>query len=102
MNVDGGAGQLRGELQHYSYRDLRDQLQRIDRYTTLAAQQMHESGRRASWFDLLVHPRLAFLRNYVLRRGFLDGNAGLIISRMQAHSVFLKFAKLWELERAMR
>ena len=47
--------------------------------------------------DLLVHPPAAFLRNYILRRGVLDGTVGLTISMMQAWSVFLKFAKLREL-----
>jgi (heptosyl)LPS beta-1,4-glucosyltransferase len=49
--------------------------------------------------DLLLHPPAAFLRNYVLHRGFTDGKAGLIVSAMNAHYVFLKFAKLWALER---
>jgi hypothetical protein len=48
---------------------------------------------------MLGHPPLAFLRNYVLRRGFLDGTAGLTLSLVNAYSVFLKFAKLWELRR---
>ena len=97
--VEGGAGQLAHELQHYSYRDLGDHLTRINHYTTLAARQMHESGRRAGSLDLLVHPPAAFLRNYILRRGFLDGTAGLTLSIVNAYSVFLKFAKLWELQR---
>ena len=59
---------------------------------------MHEAGRRAGVFDLLVHPPATFLRNYILRRGFLDGTAGLTISLVNAYSVFLKFAKLWELQ----
>ena len=92
--VDGASGQLTGELQHYSYRDLRDHLERINRYTTLAARQMHESGRRAGLLDLLLHPPAAFLRNYVLRRGFADGIAGLTLSLVNAYSVMLKFAKL--------
>jgi hypothetical protein len=45
-----------------------------------------------------VHPPAAFLRNYVLRRGFMDGSAGLTISLVNAYAVFLKFAKLWELQ----
>lgn len=98
--VDGGAGQLENELLHYSYRDLRDHLDRINHYTTLAARQMHEGGRRSGPLHLLVHPPAAFLRNYVLRRGFLDGTAGLTLSAVNAYSVFLKFAKLWELQRA--
>lgn len=95
----GGAGQLRHELEHYSYRDLADHLDRINQYSSLAARQMFESGRRAGALDLLVHPPAAFLRNYVLRRGFLDGAAGLTISLVNSYSVFLKFAKLWELQR---
>ena len=98
VTVDGGAGQLRNELLHYSYRDLRDHLDRINSYTTLAARQMREAGRRAGPLDLLVHPPAAFLRNYLLRRGFLDGGAGLTLSLVNAYSVFLKFAKLWELQ----
>ena len=69
----------------------------MDRYTTLAARQMFEDGRRAGWIDVAVHPPAAFLRNYVLRGGFRDGMAGLIISVMNAYYVGLKFAKLWEL-----
>jgi glycosyltransferase involved in cell wall biosynthesis len=96
--VDGPSGQLRNELLHYSYRDLRDHLDRINRYSTLAARPMRERGRRARPIDLLVHPPAAFLRNYLLRRGFLDGSAGLTLSLVNAYSVFLKFAKLWELQ----
>ena len=47
VTADGTVGQLRGELQHYAYRDIADHLETIDRYTTLAARQMHEDGRRA-------------------------------------------------------
>jgi glycosyltransferase involved in cell wall biosynthesis len=97
VGVDGPVGRLKNEIEHYSFRDLRDQIERANTYTTLAARQMAEAGRRAGPFDLIVHPPAAFLRNYVLRRGFLDGGAGLTLSLVNAWSVFLKFAKLWEL-----
>jgi glycosyltransferase involved in cell wall biosynthesis len=99
VDVDGGVGQLTAELEHYTYRDLADQIERVNHYTTLAAEQMYEAGRRTGAIELLVHPPAAFLRNYVLRRGMLDGTAGLTISLMQSYSVFLKFAKLRELQR---
>ena len=98
--VDGPAGRLRNDLQHYSYSGLADQPGRINHYTTLAARQMHEAGARSSALKIAVHAVAAFLRNYVLRRGFLDGTAGLTISLMQAWSVMLKFAKLWEMDRS--
>lgn len=97
VKVDGPPVDLRGELQHYAYRNLSHHLQTMDRYTTLAARQMRDDGRTAGWFDLALHPPAAFLRNYVLRGGFRDGLAGLVISTLNATYVALKFAKLWEL-----
>ncbi len=98
VTVDGPVGRLRHELEHYSFRDLEDQLARINHYTTLAARQMYEAGRRTNALELLIHPPAAFLRNYVLRRGILDGTTGFTISLINAYSVFLKFAKLRELQ----
>ena len=97
VKADGAVVDLSGELQHYAYRDLSHHLQTMDRYTTLAARQMRDDGRTAGWLDLAVHPPAAFLRNYVLRGGFRDGLAGLVISTLNATYVALKFAKLWEL-----
>jgi glycosyltransferase involved in cell wall biosynthesis len=97
VRADGPVGTLRGELQHHAYRDIAHHLQTMDRYTTLAARQMFEDGRRASWVDILITPRLTFFRNYILRGGYRDGMAGLVISAMNSYYVGLKFAKLWEL-----
>jgi glycosyltransferase involved in cell wall biosynthesis len=96
VRVDGEPGRLAGELQHYAYRDLSHHLQTIDRYTSLAAEDMAARGRRASLFEVAGHPPLAFLRNYLLRGGVRDGAVGLVISSMNAWYVFLKYAKLWE------
>jgi glycosyltransferase involved in cell wall biosynthesis len=97
VRTDGAVARLRGEIQHYAYRNIAHHLQTMDRYTTLAARQMFEDGRHANWIDILITPRLTFFRNYVLRGGFRDGMAGLVISAMNAYYVGLKFAKLWEL-----
>ena len=97
VKAEGRVEDLRGELQHYAYRDLAHHFQTMDRYTTLAARQMFEEGRRAGFFDLMVPPPAAFLRNYILRGGIRDGVPGLIVSAMNARYVGLKFAKLWEL-----
>ena len=100
VQVDGRRGQLRHDLQHYSFKDLSDQLARINHYSTLSARQMYDAGARSSAWHMVVHPPAAFLRNYVLRRGFMDGSVGLTISLMNSYGVFLKFAKLWELQRS--
>jgi (heptosyl)LPS beta-1,4-glucosyltransferase len=98
VTARGTLGELKGELQHFAYRDIADHLETIDRYTTYAARQMREAGRHSGFWRLAGHPPLAFLRNYIARGGFRDGVPGLIISAMNAYYVFLKFAKLWELE----
>jgi len=97
VKAEGVVADLTNELQHFAYRDLAHHVQTMDRYTTLAARQMFEQGRRAGFVDLLMHPPAAFVRNYLLRRGFTDGVPGLIVSAMNARYVGLKFAKLWEL-----
>ena len=97
VTVKGPVGSLHGELEHYAYRDISEHLETIDRYTTLAAKQMFEQGRRATTFDLALQPAFAFFRNFVLKRGFLDGSVGLTISRMNAYYVGLKFRKLRDL-----
>ena len=98
IDLAGAAGRLRHELHHHAYRDISHHLATIDRYTTLAAEQWFAEGRRTSALELLVHPRLAFLRNYLLRGGITDGAAGLLVSKMNSYYVFLKFAKLWEMQ----
>ena len=97
--LDGPVGVLRSELEHHPYTDISDHLRRIDQYTTLAARQLREEGRRAGAAALITHPVAAFLRNYIARGGFRQGAAGAIVSVLNSYYVFLKLAKLWELER---
>ena len=94
--AQGTPGQLHGAMEHYAYRDISHHLQKIDAYTTLIAEQWVEEGRRTTPLQIAVHPMLAFLRNYVMRAGVLQGAVGLIISLLNSYYVFLKFAKLWE------
>jgi hypothetical protein len=102
VEVAGAVGRLRHELQHFPYENVSDHLATIDRYTTLAAEELHAQGRRAHAWQALVHPRLAFFRNYILKAGFRDGGAGLMVSLMNSYYVGLKYTKLWELDRAGR
>jgi glycosyltransferase involved in cell wall biosynthesis len=99
LSVRGSTGRLGGDLQHFAYRDVSDHLETIDRYTTYAAQELHERGERADILRLVGHPALAFLRNYFLRGGVRDGVPGFLVSALNAYYVFLKFVKLWELQK---
>ena len=98
----GRPSTLRNDLQHYPYRDISDHVISIDHYTTLAAEEWFSEGRRTNPIEVMLHPPAAFLRNYILRRGFRDGTAGFLISSLNSYYVFLKILKLWELQNGYR
>lgn len=96
VEVEGGVDRLDGELLHYSYRDLADQIARIQFFSDQAALGLAREGARFRVRDLALRPPARFLRCYVLRAGFRDGMPGFIIAVASAFYVFLKYAKLWE------
>ncbi|MEZ4218896.1 MAG: glycosyltransferase family 2 protein [Myxococcota bacterium] len=103
--VRGAVGRIRGAgrvIEHYSYRDVADHVARVQRWSAQAARALRAEGRRARAIDLALRPAWRFFRGFVLKRGFLDGLAGLEIASMNAFYVFLKYAKLRELERLER
>jgi glycosyltransferase involved in cell wall biosynthesis len=96
--VRGPVGRLHGEIEHYPYADISDHLRKIDSYTTLWARQAHAAGRRSGGLvGVFAGATWAFFRNYVLKRGFLLGGAGLVVSVLNTHYTFVKLAKLREL-----
>lgn len=99
VEVAGGVRRLSGALEHFSYRDLSDQVERIQRFSTQGAASLFEEQQPFRLIDLCLRPPARFLRAYILKRGFLDGLPGLIVAAATAGYVFLKYAKLWELER---
>ncbi len=97
--VDGPSVRLPGLLYHHSFRDLTDQIDRIQSHAEVAAHALHEQGRRASLTDLILRPPARFARAYLLKAGFRDGAPGLVVAMLIADGVVLKYAKLWELQR---
>jgi hypothetical protein len=95
--VKGKVETLRGELLHYTKKNLSEGHRVMDSYTTLAAEYHFRNGRKVGAWSLFFYPVAAFFRMYLLKKGFLDGVPGLIIAMQTAYSVFLKYAKLWEL-----
>jgi len=93
---------LRGDLLHDSAETLEKYLDKQNRYTSLQAEALHASGRRANLLQLVFSPSLRFVKFYVLRLGFLDGVAGLVHIAIGCMNTFNKYAKLKSLERASR
>ena len=99
VGVEGPVCRVSGDLEHYSYADLADQIERVQSYSAEAARGLFAAGRSAQIRDLALRPLARFLRAYLLKRGFLDGIPGFVVAAVTAFHVFLKYAKLWELER---
>ena len=95
--VNGKIGYLKNQYHHYTYRDISDQIQTIDKYSKIAAEDLARRGEKFSIFKLLLHPPFRFFKEYVFKRGFRDGLPGLIIIVSTMYYVFIKYAKLWEL-----
>lgn len=90
---------LEQPLLHWVFADLSDQIQTNNRYSTLQAQSQYGQGERFSIVKLMVKPMSKFIECYLLKLGFLDGIPGLVIAVGAGYSVFLRWAKIWELER---
>jgi glycosyltransferase involved in cell wall biosynthesis len=93
VRVDGRVGHLRANLLHYTFNSLSEHLKSMDRYTTLAAEELVARRYRVGWDDLVLDPLFTFVRTYFFRAGFLDGAEGLTIAFMASFYNFLKYAK---------
>jgi glycosyltransferase involved in cell wall biosynthesis len=94
--VDGIVTDLNSDLQHYVFRDLDDQIDTNNEFSTLGAQDLMRRGCRFSVFKLVFKPVGKFFECFIWKRGFLDGPEGFIIALGAAQSMFLKHAKFWE------
>lgn len=90
-------GKLEGDLLHESAESLAAYMDKQNRYTTLQAQELFQSGKHASVLQLLISPLIRFIKFYLLRRGFLDGVPGLVHILIGCFNSFMKYAKLMAL-----
>jgi len=97
--VDGPVARLTEPLLHYTYDTLEQALAKMDRYSTLGAQQAFARGKRATLSSAVLRGLWAFLRTYVLRLGVLDGSAGLMLALYNAHGTYYRYLKLSLLSR---
>jgi glycosyltransferase involved in cell wall biosynthesis len=99
VRVRGSVGTLRCDMEHHPYTDISAHMRKIDSYTSLWARQAYDSGRRTGAIELATSPLFAFVRNYLLKGGFVLGRAGMAVSSMNSYYTYTKLAKLDELAR---
>lgn len=95
--VDGRVGRLRAKLLHYTFVSFDQYMKKFDRYTAWAAKDRALRTGRVGLRHLALRPAARFARQYFLKLGFLDGRVGFIVSALAAYSVFMKYARLWEI-----
>lgn len=91
--------QLDGDILHYTYYTIDEHVLQGNRFSTISAKAYFEQGKKSSILKLLVNPAWAFFSSYILKRGFLDGFNGFVISKQIANTTFLKYAKLLQFHR---
>jgi glycosyltransferase involved in cell wall biosynthesis len=100
VRVAGEVRRVEEDLEHTSYANLADQIDRVREFSRVEAAALFGMGRRTRVLrDLVLRPPARFLRAYLLKAGCLDGLPGFAIASVTAFHVFLKYAMLWELER---
>jgi glycosyltransferase involved in cell wall biosynthesis len=97
LQVDAGLriGHLEGICYHYTFRTIQEHVATINRYSELAKDELKQRGKKATLFHLIIKPWAEFIRSYILKGGFRDGYAGLIVSMMNAYDKFIRYAKLY-------
>lgn len=95
LRIEGRIGTLRESIIHYSFLTMESVLDKMNRYSSGSAQDLHARGKRGSIGQAVGHALWAFFRTYVLRRGFLDGRLGFLLAVSNAEGTFYRYVKLW-------
>ena len=97
--VRGATRKLAGDILHPQDLDLYSYFLRTARYADLSAADHFARGKRARWHHVTVRPLSAFCTRYFIRLGLLDGVHGFVISVMGALGTFMKYMKLYEIQK---
>lgn len=99
LRVEGDIGTLRAPLDHEAFTDLDEVLDKVNGYSTAGARMLAARGKRAGLGSAVGHGVWAFLRTYLLRRGFLDGREGFMLAVSNAEGTYYRYLKLMLLNR---
>ena len=97
IDLPGPLPVLAHPLEHHTFRSFGQYWRKLDLYSEWGARQMYLEGRRPGAVQLLFRPLGRFIRMYFLRLGFLEGAHGVVLSLLGAFTVYLKYARLWEM-----
>jgi hypothetical protein len=92
---------INGVVKHFPYSTITDFIVKLDRYSTIFAQD--NAGKKSSSpLKALFNAKFSFIKTYFFKRGFLDGYAGLVIAFSHMATNFYKYIKLYELNKELK
>ena len=98
LEIQGTVGYVRGDLLHYSYDSISAHILQTNKFSTIEAQSLFNKGKRATIMKMVTRPPFQFFKDYILRKGFLDGHYGFIICFINSLYVLLKYAKMMDMQ----
>jgi len=99
VNSTGKIAKINAIIKHRGETSISKKLEKINLYSSLAAQQKYKQGKSVLPLKLLVYPLFYFIKQYIFRRQIFNGWAGLINASLNARYAYLKYAKLYELHK---
>ncbi|MCF8366644.1 MAG: glycosyltransferase family 2 protein [Bacteroidales bacterium] len=91
---------LKGDILHYTYYTIEEHVAQSNKFSSIAAKALIEKGKPVYFIQIITNPVAKFIRNYILRLGFLDGFYGFIICQGAAHETFLKYVKALQFKKS--
>lgn len=98
-NYSGKAVKLKNELTHFTDPDFEHYVNKMNRYSTLSAEDLHSKNKNSSYFDIIFRPAFSFFKMYFLKLGFMDGYMGLVLCTLSSFHVMMKYSKLYFLNK---
>jgi len=92
-------GKLKYKIKHWVIEDIETHSRKANQFSTIGARSYYKKGRRSSFFRIIINPSWSFFKSYILKLGFLDGIAGLAIASISSYTVFLKYLKLYQIQK---
>ncbi len=87
------------DILHYSYDSIKDHVSQTNNFSSIASKAAYENGKRTTILNIISRTLFQFPRDYFLKRGFLDGFYGFVICWINTLAVFLKYTKIYEIQK---
>jgi glycosyltransferase involved in cell wall biosynthesis len=84
---------LNGDIYHYSFDSISEHLKTIDKFTEIGADELIKKNKSFNIVSPFTHATWTFIKLYFIKRGFMDGYAGITVSVLSFMHVFVKYSK---------